>query len=271
MIYHYPRLSAVDLGFVRSPGPGLGNLLFPISRALIGREQAGGTFVYPTMRQLKIGTFLRWEKDKRTYGDILRPRSVQERRDWSAARRQTSVPEGSGAATANMTVVYEGLASQFHDIAGNRQLIQAWLQSTMSQAPPASEPYDLAIHVRQGDFGPAVEVSDGFNTRLPFDWYKSALATASELMALNRPRIRLFTDGDPATVARQLDLQSCVVDDSRNALHAIVAMSKAKLLIGSRSTFSMWGAFLGDVPTIWDKRFPLTTVFPLRDGLDHLV
>ncbi len=33
-MYHYPLLSTPDLGFIRGPGPGLGNLLFPITRAL---------------------------------------------------------------------------------------------------------------------------------------------------------------------------------------------------------------------------------------------
>ena len=33
-MYHYPLLSSPDLGFIRAPGPGFGNLLFPITRAL---------------------------------------------------------------------------------------------------------------------------------------------------------------------------------------------------------------------------------------------
>ena len=33
-MYHYPLLSSLDFGLIRGPGPGFGNLLFPIGRAL---------------------------------------------------------------------------------------------------------------------------------------------------------------------------------------------------------------------------------------------
>ena len=50
--YHLPLLSSPDVGLFRAPGPGLGNLLFPIARAVVGRETLGGRVVIPTMRQI---------------------------------------------------------------------------------------------------------------------------------------------------------------------------------------------------------------------------
>lgn len=71
-IFHFQSLRSPDFGLVLSSGPDLGNLLFPISCALIGQALHGGRFVYLTMRQIKIGTFLRGECDKLTYDNVLR-------------------------------------------------------------------------------------------------------------------------------------------------------------------------------------------------------
>ena len=56
-MYHYPLLSRPDFGFIRGPGPGFGNLLFPIARALNEAQIQRGIFVRPTLFNLKIGPF----------------------------------------------------------------------------------------------------------------------------------------------------------------------------------------------------------------------
>ena len=66
-MYHYPLLSNIDIGFVRGPGPGFGNLLFPIGRALQEANIKNEVFVRPTMLNLKLGPFIRREKDLRLY------------------------------------------------------------------------------------------------------------------------------------------------------------------------------------------------------------
>ena len=78
-MYHYPLLSRPDLGFIRGPGPGFGNLLFPIARALNEAQIQKGIFVRPTMLNLKIGPFLRHERDLRLYHNELKRRTAN---DW---------------------------------------------------------------------------------------------------------------------------------------------------------------------------------------------
>ena len=77
-MYHYPLLSSPDIGFIRAPGPGLGNLLFPITRALQAAKLKKEIFVPPTMFNLKIGPLIRKEKNLRFYNKEFKKRSFRE-------------------------------------------------------------------------------------------------------------------------------------------------------------------------------------------------
>jgi hypothetical protein len=270
LLFHYPKLSQIDLGVVRSPGPGLGNLLFPIARALIGAQTLGGTFVYPTMRQLKFGTFLRSEKDKRTYGDVIRPRSQADWGIWARAMRSRKLEEGRRPSGRELTICYSGLRDQFHDIGPHGRLVADWLRRNAAREETAPA-YDIAVHVRQGDFQPASTTGEGRNIRQPIEWYREAVTLGGRLVETPKPRVRLFTDGDAAQVARDMGLHGAEFDDSPNALAAIRTMAQARLIVTSRSSFSMWAAFLSGSPAIWDKRMDLSEVFPVRQGLDHFL
>ncbi len=273
-LYHAPVLSKGDYGLVRLAGPGLGNLMFPIGRALVGRERLGGTLVYPTMRQLKIGPVIRGEPDKRIYGRVLRGRTAAEWRQWLVARwwlprvseDARELPPGPAA------IGYIGMRGYFHDLAGHRELIGRWLAANAYRGPDGSgtaAPHDIAIHVRLGDFAATLPRSGDPGIRLHMDWYRSALSEARRLVSAAHPRVLLFTDGDAEAVRRTLEVDD--VDRSPNALAAIQRMAGCRVLVASRSTFSMWGTFLGDTAAVWDRRFDLGTYFPPRPGLDILV
>ena len=78
-MYHYPLLSKPDIGIFRGPGPGFGNLLFPIGRALQEAQAKNEIFVRPTIFNIKIGPILRWERDLRFYQKELKKRHFY---DW---------------------------------------------------------------------------------------------------------------------------------------------------------------------------------------------
>lgn len=271
-LMHWPQLSTFDFGIIRSPGPGFGNLLFPIARALIGQKKQGGAFVFPTMRQLKIGTFLRGERDKRTYGGILRTRTAREWVDWLSARHLRQVSEDAYDTTqTGVTVRYSGLRGYFYDLVGQEDLIAAWLRQNVKSVSPEVAPYDIGIHVRLGDFSIDSPSSQESSIRLPMEWYRRAFAEGRAILAARAPEVVLFTDGNPGAVKDDLGLKDIAVDSSRNAVEAITNLSRARLLIASRSTFSMWAAYLGGMPAIWDRNFDLGPFFPLRDDLDFRV
>lgn len=271
-LIHWPKLSAVDLGLMRSPGPGLGNLLFPIARALIGQKIVGGDFLYPTMRQIKVGTFLRRERDSRTYGGVIRARSYC---DWLLWARSIGLAQKNEHAfdgkQSTLVITYEGLGRYFHDLQGHRAIMSDWLASNVLEDGAIDCNYDIGVHVRLGDFAPVGTAQTGHSVRLSMEWYKRALQNAMAILGVTEPRILLFTDGPPNEVRIALGVSSIRVDPSRNALTAILNLSRARIIVTSRSTFSMWAAYLGAVPAIWDKELDLNQSFPVRVGLDTQV
>jgi len=242
MLYHLPILSRPDFGLLRAPGAGLGNLLFPIARAVIAQSHHGGTLVIPTMRQIKIGTFLRRERDKRTYGDIFHHRDIGELKDWGRAHLASAVKEGGDAVNASGTVEYEGLGLQFHDLEGHSALIKSFLLQRARQ-----------------------------NTSIPLEWYRKAIAVAREQLGRETVRGVLFTDADPIELISELGLDGFEPEPQGNALSSILALAQSHILIGSRSTFSLWGRYLGAKKAIWPEGFEFERYAPLDKARDIFI
>lgn len=271
MVYHQAKLSSWDFGFARSPGPGLGNLLFPISRALVGQSRYGGVFVYPTIRQVKIGTYLRMERDKRTYGNVFRTRKKEDWRIFLRALQAPTVAENQYRKRSTLgpvTVAYSGLQYYFHDIEGCRNLIMPWIASNARLKGAIDDKYDIGIHVRLGDFQVCGYNDSRSNTRLPVQWYKDAIRQAQSALGVKTPKTFVFTDGDVGQVKKLLSIPEATADTAKNAVTAIINLSKARVIVASRSTFSMWAVYLGGQAAIWDANFDLNRYFPVRKELD---
>ena len=271
-VLHLPVLSSADFGLFRTPGPGLGNLLFPIGRALAGARDTGGIFVQPTLRQLKFGTYLRREPDKRTYGDILRHRGFSDWRHWFASASGRSVTEDADEASKReaRVVTYAGLRSYFHDLHGARDLIAEWLASRARYEGLLDHQYDVAVHVRLGDFAASNGPSAAPSIRQPMDWYVAAIEEVTSSARARDVRIVVFSDAAPGELRPLIDKFSARVDPGRNAITSLINMSKCQTLITSRSTFSMWAAYLGDVQAIWDEDFDLSPFWPVRKSKDSV-
>lgn len=257
---HLPVLSSPDVGLFRAPGPGLGNLLFPVARALIAREKLGGTLVRPTMRQIKIGTYLRRERDKRTYGRIFRHRSAAEMLAWARCRMLASRSETEAGGEARV-IRYEGMRDCFHGIEGHSGLVRAFLEENSARSVPRIE-HDIAMHVRLGDFAPPGDPAVTTNTQLPLDWYRDALQEARRWLGPGRSRGILFSDERPERIIERLGLEGFTPEPEGNALTSVLLMAQARLIICSHSTFSMWGQYLGNSVAIWPRAFDLRPFKP---------
>ena len=271
-LYHIPVLSDIDLGFVRSPGPGLGNLLFPIARAIGGVETHGGTLVYPTMTQVKLGTLLRRERDGRFYSDIFRRRTMAEWHTWLAANRANTVHEHDVIDDAQSCALrYKGLGDYFLSLASHQAPIAQWIARNARLKGAILQPFDIGIHVRMADFIDDDGVETGFNVRQSWDWYMQALDQARRNCGSNNAGVTIFTDVDPQLVVQNLGLQSSSIrlDPSSNAITAMLNLAKARVIVTSRSTFSMWARFLGDGKAIWHHRMDVKRfiqIDPERDA-----
>lgn len=267
ILYHLPVLSTPDLGLFRAPGPGLGNLLFPISRAIVAQKTQGGNLVFPTLRQIKFGTYLRSENDKRTYGEVFRPRTVSEWSTWMRVQTLRRRNEYNVDDDSSSVITYRGLGNQFHDIANYATTIRKYLEN-VSREPIASTQYDVAIHVRRGDFAPPKSATGTQNVQIPLDWYRRAYQTAIELLGTTQFSSILFSDESPISTIAELGLPNLRPEPEGNALTSMLLMSRARILIASRSTFSLWGQFLGQNVGIWPDGFELGKYKPVDANMD---
>lgn len=226
----------------------------------------------PTMRQFKIGPYVRRERDKRTYGDILLGRDWSETRDWLRARRAPRMREGFYAGQSEVCVTYEGLGAQFHDLVGQKKLVRAFLETRAVRRPESHEGAAIAIHVRRGDFAPPDATGTGQNVQVPLDWYRHAYHVARERLGSGRsPSVMVFSDEDPVRITCELGLPNSSPEPVLNALHSIFLLSQARVLIGARSTFSLWGNYLGNGLSIWPRGFDLGRFKPVDSNADIFV
>ena len=264
--YVYPLLSKLDIGIVRFGGPGMGNLLFPVARALIFAHKTGAVFVPPTWAQIKLGPTLRREADKRIYWGVFKRRGRDEWLLWLTVIYFHLIRYLGG----NNNIQFEsGLARYFKDLEGGRDLLRHWLIEN-SLNKPSHQKTDIGIHFRQGDF--VGKDPSAHNSRVSLSWLQNALDHAVKLYGDGTPAITIFSDGDTRSLQRMAAQYGRVrIDDSENAIQALLNLSKSTIIVASRSTFSGWGSYLGDAITIWPYGFELEQYNYIRPGKDIFV
>jgi hypothetical protein len=260
LIYCYPRFSRLDFLVFRVLGPGLGNLLFPWARAVVAASRPGFRLVNPTWPQWKLGRLARLDSDLRSYagmfqapGDALT--GAARLRALLGARRVTEA--GLARAGDGDLVIFEGMASMFAGLLPSRALLHDTLvASTRHDGRPTLAPCwgrEIVVHVRLGDFAPAsaAELEAGRNNaRLPIAWYAAAVRGVRKGLGAEIP-VHVFSDGRPEELRELLALPACRLEQGGNAIADLIALARGGLLVASGSTFSMWAAFLGQMPSVW--------------------
>lgn len=250
----YPVFDGYPLYIFRVGGPGLGNLLFPWARALLAAKQNGGEVVFPQWKQIKIGPFLRGEKDMRSYSCIFRPApgdlSIFE--GFVEVLRRGAVAEGCGGAGGKVTLV-KGLGDYFSPLIENRNIVvdefRKRLTSKYSEIFDSKDDPRVAIHVRRGDFREPTDINDSNCTRTPLKWYVDMVNRIHYF----DPKVEflVFSDGTSSELSELLNISGVSRSVGGDAMSDILRISKCKALIASGSTFSMWGAYIGLVPLMY--------------------
>jgi hypothetical protein len=105
----------------------------------------------------------------------------------------------------------------------------------------------IALHVRLGDFG-AGNHAEG-NSRLDISWYIGILKRLRENLGMLPASV--FSDGTDEELAPLLALDRVTRASFGSSIADIIGLSRARILITSGSTLSMWASFLGQMPTVW--------------------
>lgn len=263
--YAYIRLSPWDFGAFRLLGPGLGNLLFPWARAVIASKKYDLTPIWPTWAQVKVGPILRREPDLRFYTRLFEnpgdyTDGVRKIQLMTTAKRLPEgalLSEGAGESTKRSSLYsFAGMRGLFSPFVCDRDEVRRELLRIVRKEHLAGISHDfrqsITVHVRLGDFRPFDEsrMREGaFNIRLPQAWIIETIRAIREHLGEEWP-VWLFSDGNDRDLKDILNVRNVYRLNFGSALADMLAMSRSNVLLVS-STFSMWSAFLGGVPSVY--------------------
>ena len=281
--YFYPDLGCriLDLGFVRIDGHGLGNSFFNYFHAVALSIKHSGIMITPAWFSIKIGTFLRRETSKRLYWRMFKPFPEELCRFskiliLTKMFKQRNYINISGNGDINVlegtlnVVGCPSYAFTFNGLHNYRDVIRTRLLSIVNDPIPTNHSWGgndfIAVHVRLGDFTETPDAkqicSGDKNVRIPLSWYVN-VAKALQSHYPSMP-IRIFSDGKKNELEPLLKLGATLYRSGSDITDLLV-MSSASILVGSRSTYSQWAVFLGDMPSIWIK----TTIKDEKPSAPH--
>lgn len=235
--YVYPKLMAFrDCLLFRIGGSGLANCLFVYARAIRYAHQTGAKLITPTWEKFSIGTYIRWERDKRGYVGLF------------SAKGEVNGLKKVRAVLLGHPQVEEGLQHYFCDLLDDHAYISSYIIDHIRPViKKRVDEFDfshcVAVHIRLGDYP--------LSHRTPLEWYREKIMDMSDN---GQYRFLLFSDGTDEELRELTALPNVERAFFGNAIADIYAISKSCYLIGSDSTFSGWGAFLGQVPCVFYRK-----------------
>lgn len=264
---------------------GLAHSLLAWARCELWCRDQGVAMLAPNWNHLRIGPYLRCERDKREYHRLFHfPSYVTGlRRHWLIATRP-HVPANGLVPDLHkrQLIVFENKVSRnfedhFYEVVGRgAELLDALRAMTkechLPDAAALLEPH-IAVHVRLGDFSepPPDANANGLqgltNTRLPIYWYAHALSALRDALGRPVPAI-VYSDGEDAALAPLLALPAVRRAPLGSAVTDLLSIAMAAALVSSGSGFSIWGSFLGGVPRLCFPGQRLVRVHGDPDAVD---
>lgn len=245
MKYTFVSLGRLESIGVRLGGAGLGNILFPWATAIVYAKTHNLTRLQTTWKNLKIGTFLRKERDKRMYFDLFTGK------DGVGGLKKFLLLNFT-----NKVKYFSSMDALFEPFKHDHNFVKTELLKIINpyhiEKAEEFNPNSVALHIRMGDFEePENEqlLRDGaWNYRLPLKWY---IAIIDKIRLKSNLPIYIFSDATDKELEEILAFDNCKRAYFGSAISDMIALSRCKILISSASTFSMWASFLGQMPTIW--------------------
>ncbi len=265
---------------------GLGHGLLAWGRCAVWCEQTGAKMVAPRWLRLRMGSYLRRERDKRFYYRLfrtgrqiggLRRISILALADKRSA--QSQLPPPGFCPNRDTVVVFfnspaDNERKHFHEIVGASRVVrEALIDMTRPRfLPPRQRGSHIAIHVRGGDFAVPSDISvlksGRHNQRFPMMWYVDMLTGLRQRLGDTLPAI-VYSDCPDAELSPLLKLEGVRRSRYHEAITDMLAISEASVLISSGSGFSRWGSYLGQVPRLcFPGQRAVRTLGPIVDGVD---
>lgn len=239
--YIYPKLPAASFtgSFFRLSGNGLANCLYVYARAIKHAHKTGTRIIAPTWFNLSIGPYLRHQSDKRHYIGLFKClKEINGLKKWWLLNFCKSQVE-----------TVEGIEPYFRNLLDCADVIAKYIEEHIEPSLlNIVNEYDftnkVAVHIRLGDYPE--------NVRVPISWYKEKIVAISTKHS--EYKFCIFSDGKDEELMELTSIPNVERVFFGNAIADIFAISKCCYMIGSDSTFSGWGAFLGQVPCVFYRK-----------------
>ena len=163
---------------------------------------------------------------------------------------QKKISEDSAPVNLKKGIIYvEGLKNYFEDIRFSSNKVLKHLLSIIKEKDlkvyhQKNENF-IAVHVRLGDYS--------LESRTNLGWFIDNIKFIQSCID-EEINFYIFSDGNQNELADLLKIKNCKLVFFGSAIADILVLSKAKLILASDSTFSAWGAYLGQVPIVFNKK-----------------
>ncbi len=248
MKYIYPKFDGINLIFFRIGGSGLGNLLYPFFRSLVYSKKENLEIISPTFKSLKIGPYLRNEKQKRLYPYNYKNSIGGFKKLFLLLFRKNIKYIG-------------GFGDGFNSLYGFEKFLKKEFKYLIKEKANLTKYKDsICCHIRMGDFAISKDGKIINNTRIPLNWYIEVIENLRKNN--NNIKVYIFSDGDKKELGNFLKIKNLEIETSDDPALDILKLSESKILIGSYSSFSFWSAFFSNGICIWHKDIYNKREFP---------
>ena len=230
------------------PKAGLGNQLFPLTKALVFAHINKLPLIIVNYHQLKIGPYLRGEKNKRQYkGFFLFQKNIAAAQidNWKLTRYENyrrvneatleTVKAGTGeknmycfSAMPHWNDYFEGL-KEYHLLA-KKLLLQQISPAILTKLVNIQHPV-IGVHIRQGDFR-KLKTDEDFakvgTVRTPAEYFIRIIKSIREINGSNLPAT-VFTDGYKNELPEIFNLGDVTLSEVKNDLLDLLLLSKSKI------------------------------------------
>lgn len=243
---------------------GLGNMLLTWARCYIYSKNNEIPMISPTWSKIRIGPYIRREKDKRNYQFLFNNKGyingIEKLFYLLFFKKVNECYKDSEKNKYNLfkrkIICFKGLEGGFKPIKGeNKEILSELKRITKNQyLPKKISKKFIGIHIRRGDFSIPINDEVLYNGKCNFqiniNWYINILNKIRNKLGYNIKAI-VFSDGKKKELAKIYELSNVEISIKNTAITDLLMLSNASIMIASRSSFSMWASFLGQVPCIY--------------------
>ena len=261
-IYGYPKLN----------GSGLGNLLWIWAKCFVWCKDNDAKLITPSWLQFHPNRIIGRNPDLRLYwcyfmnrGYINGPEKYY--RLWKHRTISADDAEKKKIRNFSCIVVFSELGSFTPLIGRHKEVYDELIRITNPRfiLPSKTFPF-VAMHIRRGDFekGTAEQLYRGeTNLQVPLEWYIASLRALRDAIGFSF-KVIIFSDGSNDEIVHLLKEPNVERSNDKNALRDLFLMSSAAGLIASRSSFSLWASYLGQIPALYHRGAK-----PWHEGVIH--